>query len=82
MTGERLVVVSHRGKRSERRWVPIHPAVEALDCRAYAYAALLLSEVDLGRKPEAQAKHEPKTGARKDPPPSMRQQQPRPRLIR
>jgi phage terminase large subunit GpA-like protein len=51
LTGERLVVVSHRGKRSERRWVPIHPAVEALDCRVYGYAALLLAEIDLTRRP-------------------------------
>jgi phage terminase large subunit GpA-like protein len=49
LTGERLVVVSHRGKRSERRWVPIHPAVEALDCRVYGYAALLLAEIDVQR---------------------------------
>jgi phage terminase large subunit GpA-like protein len=51
LTGERLVTVSHRGKRSERRWVPIHPAVEALDCRVYAYAALLLADIDLARRP-------------------------------
>lgn len=42
LTGERLVTVQVRGKRPERRWQPIHPAVEALDCRVYAYAALLL----------------------------------------
>jgi phage terminase large subunit GpA-like protein len=47
LTGERLITVSHRGKRPERRWVPIHAAVEALDCRCYAYAALLLSGVRL-----------------------------------
>jgi phage terminase large subunit GpA-like protein len=50
LTGERLVVVQHRGKRPDRRWVPIHSAVEALDCRVYAYAALLLSGVDLERE--------------------------------
>jgi phage terminase large subunit GpA-like protein len=54
LTGERLVVVSHRGKRAERRWMPIHPAVEALDCRVYAYAGLLLADVDL-TKPSARA---------------------------
>lgn len=43
LTGERLVSVAHRNKRSEYRWVPVHSAVEALDCRVYAYAALLLS---------------------------------------
>ena len=62
LTGERLVVVSHRGKRSERRWVPIHPAVEALDCRVYGYAALLLAEIDLTRRP-AQAAPEAQEGA-------------------
>jgi phage terminase large subunit GpA-like protein len=49
LTGERLQTVVVRGKRPERRWVPIHPAVEALDCRVYAYAALLLSGVRLER---------------------------------
>lgn len=52
LTGERLMVINQRGKRPERRWVPIHPAVEALDCRAYAYAALLLSGLEL-RAPQA-----------------------------
>lgn len=52
LTGERLMVINQRGKRPERRWVPIHPAVEALDCRAYAYAALLLSGLEL-RAPHA-----------------------------
>ena len=42
LTGERLTVVQQRGKRPTRAWKPIHPAVEALDCRVYAYAALLL----------------------------------------
>ena len=42
LTGERLTVVAHRGKRPERRWTPIVPNVEALDCRVYALAALLL----------------------------------------
>ena len=52
LTGERLMVINQRGKRPERRWVPIHPAVEALDCRVYAYAALLLSGLEL-RAPQA-----------------------------
>lgn len=47
LTGERLMVQYHRGKRPERRWVPIHHAVEALDARVYGYAALLLSQIDL-----------------------------------
>ena len=43
LTGERLVTVQKRGMRPERRWVPIHSAVEALDCRVYALAARLLA---------------------------------------
>lgn len=50
LTGERLQVIQQRGKRPQRRWVPIHPAVEALDCRVYGYAALLLAGVDLERE--------------------------------
>lgn len=52
LTGERLVPVHVRGRRPERRWKPIHPNVEVLDCRVYAYAALLLYGVDRLRKPE------------------------------
>lgn len=55
LTGERLMIQYHRGKRPERRWVPIHPAVEGLDTRVYGYAALLLSQFDLQDSPEAQA---------------------------
>lgn len=47
LTGERIMISSGHGRRPERRWVPIHPAVEALDCRVYAYSALLLSNVNL-----------------------------------
>lgn len=47
LTGERLMVVAHRGRRPERRWVPIHPAVEALDARVYALAACHLAGLDL-----------------------------------
>lgn len=43
LAGERLVLITPRGRRPEHRWVPVHAAVEALDCRVYAYAALLLS---------------------------------------
>lgn len=83
LTGERLVVVNHRGKRSERRWVPIHPAVEALDCRVYAYAALLLSEVDLSKRPDQKAapKAKPAPSPKTNRPPAPRSQQ-RPMLIR
>jgi len=81
LTGERLVVVSHRGKRSERRWVPIHPAVEALDCRVYAYAALLLADIDLTARPKTkavktEAKQPPQTANRPRATPQQR------RLIR
>ncbi len=47
LTGERLMVVATRGRRPERKWVPIHSATEALDCRVYGYAALLLSQLEL-----------------------------------
>ena len=53
LTGERLVVVQHRGKRATRAWKPIHPAVEALDCRVYAYAAYLLAGQQSRRKQAA-----------------------------
>ncbi|MBK1699755.1 phage terminase large subunit family protein [Thiococcus pfennigii] len=49
LTGERLMVDQRRGKRPVRSWSKVHPQVEALDCRVYAYAALLLSGVDLER---------------------------------
>lgn len=55
LTGERLVVVKVRGKRAERRWKAIHPNVEALDCRVYAYAALLFYGVDKAKRPDAPA---------------------------
>ncbi len=49
LTGERLVVVTGKGRRPERRWIPIHQAVEGLDCRVYAYAAWLFA----GKAPKA-----------------------------
>lgn len=52
LTGERLVPVTVRGRRPERRWKPVHPNVEALDCRVYAYAGLLLYGVDRVRPPQ------------------------------
>lgn len=54
LTGERLVPVQVRGKRPERRWKPIHPNVEALDCRVYALAALLLHGIDRLKPPVGQ----------------------------
>jgi phage terminase large subunit GpA-like protein len=49
LTGERLMVVNMRMRRPERRWVPVHSAVEALDCRVYAYAAMLFANQPLER---------------------------------
>ena len=49
LTGERLVVDTKRGKRPVMAWQKIHPQVEALDCRVYAYAALMLADIDLDR---------------------------------
>ena len=47
LTGERLMVEQRRGKPPTQAWQRVHPQVEALDCRVYAYAALLLSGVSL-----------------------------------
>jgi phage terminase large subunit GpA-like protein len=52
LTGERLVIRYPRGGRPVREWIKVYQAVEALDCRVYAYAALLLSGVDLAREAE------------------------------
>jgi phage terminase large subunit GpA-like protein len=43
LTGERQVTKYPRGGRPVREWIRTYRAVEALDCRVYAYAALLLS---------------------------------------
>lgn len=51
LTGERIQVVQKRGQRPRRHWVPIHTAVEALDCRGYGYAAYLLT---MGRTPRVE----------------------------
>lgn len=51
LTGERLTTVKKRGNRPTMGWVPVHANVEALDCRVYAYAALLLSKPDLSAAP-------------------------------
>jgi phage terminase large subunit GpA-like protein len=59
LTGERLVSVAHRNKRSEYRWVPVHSAVEALDCRVYAYAALLLSRAGVATIEKATGQQNP-----------------------
>ena len=50
LTGERLVTRYPRKGRAVREWIKMHPAVEALDCRVYAHAALLLSSIDLERE--------------------------------
>lgn len=49
LTGERLMVEKKRGKRAHMLWSKVHTNVEALDCRVYAYAAMLLAEPDLSR---------------------------------
>ena len=61
LTGERLMINQSRGKRPSMTWQKVHTAVEALDARVYAYAALLLSGVDLDR--EAARVSADKTGA-------------------
>jgi phage terminase large subunit GpA-like protein len=55
LTGERMVTRYPRHGRPVREWVKMYTAVEALDCRVYAYAALLLSRVDLEREREPSA---------------------------
>ena len=60
LTGERLVVRYPRGGRPVREWTKVYQAVEALDCRVYAYAALLLSGVDLARASERQTSDAPR----------------------
>jgi len=75
LTGERLQVVNQRGRRAQRRWVPIHPHVEALDCRVYAYGALLLYGPDrVKRAPEkvTQTTSEPPPMPIKRPKPARR----------
>lgn len=54
LTGEKLVT---RYKRSgiELEWMRTRPRVEALDCRNYAYAAMLLAEPDLSISVEQKA---------------------------
>jgi phage terminase large subunit GpA-like protein len=48
-TGERLVTRYDRAGRPVAEWTKIYTAVEALDCRVYAYAALMLADIDLDR---------------------------------
>jgi len=60
LTGEKLVTRYRKGG-VVREWVAQRPRVEALDCRNYAYAAMLLAEPDLSReikpaKPEEKKK--------------------------
>jgi phage terminase large subunit GpA-like protein len=47
ITSEKLVTRYPRGGRPVREWVKTRPRNEALDCRVYAYAAMLLSGVNL-----------------------------------
>lgn len=80
LTGERLIVTTGKLRRPERRWVPIHTAVEALDCRVYAYAALLLSGEDIRRI--ARADRAIADGARGTPDPDPEPTDPEPRIKR
>jgi phage terminase large subunit GpA-like protein len=48
LTGEKLVTRYKRGGVL-REWIATRPRVEALDCRNYAYAAMLLAEPDLNK---------------------------------
>jgi phage terminase large subunit GpA-like protein len=50
LTGERLMAHASRGKRPTMQWIKVHSNVEALDCRVYAYAAVLLSGIDLSQE--------------------------------
>jgi phage terminase large subunit GpA-like protein len=54
LTAEKLVRRYSKG-RPVIEWVKTRPRNEALDCRVYAYAALLLSGVDLEREAERRA---------------------------
>jgi phage terminase large subunit GpA-like protein len=82
LTGERLMIEQKRGKRPTRAWVKVHSAVEALDCRVYAYAALLLSGVDLEKEATNILIEKPATPVQKKPTTVSRRQQVRSRLIR
>lgn len=62
LTGERLVTRYPRHGHAIREWVKVYPAVEALDCRNYAYAALLLSGVDLEREAAKRSTPQSTTG--------------------
>jgi phage terminase large subunit GpA-like protein len=78
LSGERLIVQTSKNRRPERHWVPIHSAVEALDCRVYAYAALLLSRADLSQPAKAaEAAPPPATPPVKAMPPPPRAKPPR-----
>lgn len=56
LTGEKLVTKYVRnGVKLE--WKRTRPRVEVLDCRNYAYAAMLLAEPDLTKKPEVETTH-------------------------
>lgn len=78
LTGERQVTRYPRGKPPVREWIKIHGAVEALDCRVYAYAALLLSGQRLERPPEPPPAAPEKPAAA----PAVRRTLPPRRLIR
>lgn len=81
ITGERRITRYLRGGYAAHEWIKVHTAVEALDCRNYAYAALLLADINL----TAQAKAKAATTEAKAPPPTAnrpRAMPPQGRLIR
>ena len=51
LTGERCITRYPRGGAPTREWVRVYRAVEALDCRVLAHAALLLSKIPLVPRP-------------------------------
>jgi phage terminase large subunit GpA-like protein len=55
LTGERLITRYDRAGNPIREWHRTYHAVEALDCRVYALAALYLSDIDLERVSERRA---------------------------
>lgn len=68
LTGERCITRYPRGGAPVREWVRVYRAVEALDCRVMAHAALLLSELPLVARPtptESKSQQPPPRAPRK-----------------
>jgi phage terminase large subunit GpA-like protein len=81
LTAAKLVTRYQRGGRVIREWLKSYIADEALDCRNYAYAALLLAGPDL-RKPRSAARPAAEQQQRQNARPPRRQSMPAGRLIR